>query len=95
MWKRLTDLRESKDLSRKELAALLHVSRNAIQSWESGDRVPPLPKLIELADFFGVSLDYLVGRERKDPPLVSDDDLRALEKAESILKRVHDKGPQK
>lgn len=42
------------------------VSRQALAKWESGESIPNLEKLIFLADFFGISLDELVGRVIKD-----------------------------
>lgn len=87
-WKRLTDLRESRNLSKKELAGILHVSREAVQSWESGVRTPPLPMIIELAEFFGVSVDYLIGRTKEGEFSLSKDELKKLEEVAKILTKI-------
>lgn len=57
---RLAELRRAKGLSQEELADALNVSRQAVGKWESGKAVPELYKLVELCDFFGVTLDALV-----------------------------------
>ena len=59
----LANLRASYDMTQEELAEKIGVSRQAVTKWEASESVPELPKLIQLADFFGISLDKLVGRE--------------------------------
>ena len=49
-------------MTQSELAGLLEQSVRAYQYYESGQHVPEFPNLIALADFYDVSLDYLVGR---------------------------------
>ena len=48
--------------SQKQLARLLRVDRSTISSYESSIRQPPLDTLSRIADVFGVSTDYLLGR---------------------------------
>ena len=57
----LQKLRKQAGLSQEELAEECQVSRQAVAKWESEESVPALEKLISLADFFGVTLDELVG----------------------------------
>lgn len=59
---RLVAIRKSNSLTQKQLAAALGLSEVGIQNYESGRRKPAFDVLIALADFFDVSLDYLVGR---------------------------------
>ena len=59
---RFLQLRRDKDLTQKQLADGLHFSENAIQNYERNRRSPTFEALIKIADFFNVSLDYLVGR---------------------------------
>lgn len=61
--KRLKELRESRHLRQKELAEVLGISRNTLASWEAGHRNPGMSAAQRLADYFGVSLDYLLGRD--------------------------------
>jgi transcriptional regulator with XRE-family HTH domain len=58
---RLKELRNKRKISQTVLAELLKVSQRQISYYESGKDTPPLPSLIVLADYFNVSLDYLVG----------------------------------
>ncbi|MDE7170988.1 MAG: helix-turn-helix domain-containing protein [Oscillospiraceae bacterium] len=66
---RLFDLRRQAGLSQEELANLLGVTRQAVQKWEAGTSRPDMDNLVSLADYFKVSLDYLVtGKEPTPPP---------------------------
>ena len=59
---RLRQLRLERHLKQKEMAELFQQSVRAYQYYESGERYPEFTGLLALADFFDVSLDYLVGR---------------------------------
>lgn len=66
---RLFELRRHAGLSQEELANLLGLSRQAVQKWEAGTSRPDMDNLVLLADYFHVTLDYLVtGREPACPP---------------------------
>ena len=58
---RLKELRQMKKLKQTELAEILNVTYRSVQNYEAGDREPNIDKLIFLANYFNVSLDYLVG----------------------------------
>lgn len=55
-------LRKERKIGQVELAEKIGVSRGIISLWENGLREPTLSNLIAMADFFGVTLDYLAGR---------------------------------
>lgn len=59
---RLKELRESRGLYQKEMAEYLQMSVRGYQAYETGQNEPNIRTLIALADYFGVSIDYLVGR---------------------------------
>ena len=59
---RLVSLRKAHNLTQKQLAIEMQMSGLAIQHYESQRRKPAFDVLIALADYFDVSLDYLVGR---------------------------------
>jgi transcriptional regulator with XRE-family HTH domain len=59
---RLKQCRLAKGLTQKQMAGILKINERSYQNYEGGDRTPNLEGLIALADFFDVSLDYLVGR---------------------------------
>ena len=60
--KRLKMLRKEKGLTQVQLAEFLMQTPRAYQYCEAGEQAPEFPNLIALADFYNVSLDYLVGR---------------------------------
>lgn len=57
---KIRELRRKNGLSQEELADKLNVSRQAVSKWETGAAVPTTETLVELANYFGVSLDYLL-----------------------------------
>lgn len=65
---RLNELKSSKNLLQKDIAKDVQLSLRAYQYYERGEREPNLSTLIALADYFNVSLDYLVGRSN-DPTI--------------------------
>lgn len=65
MYKRLRDLREDADLKQRQLAELLSVSQATYSRYESGELDVPSSVLIRLADFYSVSVDYILGRTGK------------------------------
>ena len=60
---RLKELREERNLSQMAVALAIKTSQRNISRWENGENEPTANFLIRLADFFGCSIDYLVGRE--------------------------------
>lgn len=59
---RICQLKLERKLLQKDIAAAIGLSLRAYQYYEKGQKEPTLSVLIRLADFFDVSLDYLVGR---------------------------------
>jgi transcriptional regulator with XRE-family HTH domain len=60
---RLKDLRRENGLSMAALAKTVEVSTSAIKQWEKQERIPNAKAVLDLARFFGVSTDYLLGAE--------------------------------
>lgn len=58
----LKKLREDHDYTQQQLADALHISKNSISHYELKVSMPSIDVLIEMADIFDVSLDYLLGR---------------------------------
>lgn len=58
---RLKELRQSRSLYQKDIAAHLGIDRTTYVKYENGSSEPPLDALIELCKYYSVSLDYLVG----------------------------------
>ena len=59
---RLRALREAASLSREQAANAIQITSRTYQRYENDEREPTAPTIVALADFFGVSADYLLGR---------------------------------
>ncbi|WP_278228469.1 helix-turn-helix domain-containing protein [Lactococcus lactis] len=62
---RLKELRKEKGLTQQKVADSLNISQPNYRRWEVGERSPSGETLIKLADYFDVSIDYLVGRKNE------------------------------
>lgn len=73
---KIRDLRKQRKMSQTELANILHVSQQTVTAWETGKAEPASSAVANLADYFGVTTDYLLGRpEEKKETVPSDSDL--------------------
>lgn len=63
---RLKEIRKSKGISQLKLALEMNTNQNTISRYETGEREPSISELIKIADYFNVSIDYLL--ERTDNP---------------------------
>jgi transcriptional regulator with XRE-family HTH domain len=68
MYQRIRDLREDKDLKQDDLAKVLNCTQACYSNYENGRRDIPTEVLSTLADFYGVSVDYLLGRTDTKTP---------------------------
>ena len=64
---RLKELRKSRNITQQRLAIELNLNQNSISRYESGEREADYQTLLALADYFNVSIDYLL--ERTDNPV--------------------------
>lgn len=65
---RLKEVRKAKGISQLKLALELNTSQNTISRYETGEREPGLVELIKIADYFDISVDYLL--ERTENPQI-------------------------
>ena len=65
---RIKDLREDKDLTQKQVADFLICDQSLYSKYERGERPLPLELAVKLADFYGVSVDYLLCRTNNANP---------------------------
>ena len=73
---RIKELRKEKNISQSKLAEEINLSNGAIGNYEQGLREPDISTLIALADYFGVSIDYLVEHSpagSSDNPFTTDE----------------------
>ena len=62
---RLRELRLERNRSQQRLAMELSMTQNTISRYENGEREPGIKELIRIADYFNVSLDYLLERSEQ------------------------------
>lgn len=67
---RIKNLRKKKGMTQLELAEKVHVTDKAVSKWETGEGNPEITILIELANIFEVSLDYLLTGKEKEPEII-------------------------
>lgn len=66
MYRRIRDLREDHDMNQTQVAKMLGMSQTGYSKYETGENDLPTAVLIKLADFYNVSIDYLL--DRTDDP---------------------------
>lgn len=90
---RLKELRIQEHLTQKELASMLHLDYKRYNHYETGRSEPDNDMLLSISDFFGVTTDYLLGRdsvdtyEKREPGTQTDAELSELN---SIISRLSD-----
>ena len=76
---RLSELRKDKNATQTEVAKYLNVSREAYSQYETGRREMNYETMFLLADYFSVSIDYLLGRYEHNPMLVNKNEAHIIE----------------
>ena len=67
-FRRIRELREDSDYTQQQIADQLFLTRSVYRRYELGDREIPVWALIQLADLYGTSTDYILGRtDRREP----------------------------
>lgn len=67
-FQRLRDLREDRDMTQTEVATMLGIQQTVYSRYERGFQNIPIEYLIQLADYYGVSTDYILGRTNRSTP---------------------------
>lgn len=65
VYTRLKDLREDKELNQKQVAEIIETSQSYYSQYENGQKMIPIDRLIVLAKFYDVSVDYILGLTNK------------------------------
>lgn len=65
---KLKELRLNKGLTQIEFAKTFNIANGTVGNWETGKREPDYEMLSRIADFYGVTIDYLLGRNDKEKP---------------------------
>ncbi len=82
---RIKELREAKNMTQTDLAKRLCVTRSSVNAWEMGISIPSVEKVIELASFFHVTTDYILGVDSNQLINVSSLDKDALDLLHRLL----------
>ena len=67
----LKELRKERNLTQESLAEKLNVSNRTISRWETGSNMPDIGMLVEIAEFYDVSIPEIINGERKSESLLS------------------------
>lgn len=78
-------LRSNMGLSQEELADAVYVTRQTVSNWETGKSYPDIKSLLLLANFFGVSLDFLVKGDIEKMKEISKQDIKKLSRMSTVL----------
>ena len=65
---RLKEIREDRDYKQKDIAKVLNTTQQQYSKYEIGIRVIPIEQLEKLADFYNLSIDYIIGRTNERKP---------------------------
>lgn len=87
---RIVTLRKQRKWTQEKLGELVNMSQRSVANWESGERCPSIPTLIELSKKFNVSIDYMLGcsdvpEKAKEQPAVHDGELLS-----EVISRIQD-----
>ncbi len=84
---RLKELRKNEKLTQSDMAKILNVSQTSYGTYELGTSEPTIESLCKLADYYNVSLDYLVGRDFKTSlGYLSDEDMAVMKVLQLLSK---------
>lgn len=87
---RLKELREERELSQEQLAALLGTSKQVISRYETGQRMPKVDTVMQYAVKLQVSIEKLTGYERDTPDLRTEQEQRLLEAFRAVSPETQD-----
>lgn len=85
-------VREQRGFSQAQLADKLGVARTTVTAWESATVAPSLAMLMQLCDYFNVSADYLLGRDKRsvvDVSSLSDEESETIKRLVEQFSRYH------
>ncbi len=90
-YQRIRDLREDADKTQTDVAEYLGTTAQYYGKYEKGEREIPLSRAIELAEYYGISLDYLAGRSNDKECALSEsfqeDEMKIIEGFRSLTER--------
>lgn len=85
---KIARIEENAGLTQKQLAEKIFVNRNTYQNYEAGTTQPDFATLKKIAEFFNVTIDYLIGADESDLILISKADFEILKKASDVIVKI-------
>lgn len=86
----LKALREKMNLSQRDFASKIGVAPSTVGMWESGQREPDFEMALQLANFFNVSVDYLLGAEKNVSSFTTKEPLQSEPDVEDVLAQLEE-----
>lgn len=86
----LKELRAKKGYTMKQVAELCGMNEQVYRNYENGSRNPGVPALCKFADLYGVTVDFLLGRENKDADVSNDKYADLPDEVKSIIDAIAD-----
>lgn len=83
--KNISELRKTNKITQLELAEKLNYSDKAVSKWERGESIPDVSVLVEIADIFSVSLDYLVKENHETIEPTTEEERKLKEAARKVM----------
>jgi len=83
--KNIAELRKSNKMTQLELAERLNYSDKAISKWERGESIPDIAVLVEIADLFSVTLDYLVAEDHDKREILTDEEQKLKDATQKVI----------
>jgi transcriptional regulator with XRE-family HTH domain len=94
--KRLIELRKKKRITQMEISKKLGIARSTYAGYENGDRKPDSEMIIKLANYFGVSIDYLLCRtDDPTPPIEEKEKINIMDLKKALMEKELTWGGQK
>ncbi len=89
---RLKEFREARKMTQPQLAAVFGVSKQSVSNWENGNVLPTIDMLINLANYFGTSTDYLLGLDDRHYLEISDLSNEELAHIQLLMQDLKNRG---
>lgn len=85
---RITELRISRNMTRVQLAEVLDIPMTTLRNYETDSREPGHKFLVKIANYFGVTTDYILENEKSPAPEGSEDSAISLDEMKVLLRRL-------
>ena len=86
----LRELRKSRKLTQKQVSDVIGCTEQSYSRYETGEREPSIETLLKLSDFFGVTVDYLLGKKVVENSALTSYEIRLIELTRRVDDRARD-----